>query len=113
MNLLTKAIETQLRNPQFLDGSPVAVCKFFNPVGGGTWIVSGFDPADDPDVLWCLADLGMGCCEEGTVSLAELVALRGFGGLGIERDITFNPKGRTLRDFYKLYETRGSLVGIS
>ena len=113
MNLLTKAIETQLRNPQFLDGSPLAVCKFFNPTGAGTWIVSGFDPADDPDVLWCLADLGMDCAEEGTVSLSELASYRHFSGLGIERDIHFKPRGRTLRDFYKHYEKYGTLAGVS
>ena len=113
MNLLTKSIEARLRNPQFLEGSPLAVCKFFKPVGAGTWIVSGFDPADDPDTLWCLADLGLGCCEEGTVSLAELQGLKLRFGLGIERDLGFNPGGRTLRDFCRLYEERGSLAGVS
>jgi hypothetical protein len=36
-------------------------------------------------------DLGMGCPELGSVSLAELTSLRGRLGLPVERDRSFNP----------------------
>lgn len=91
--------------------SQLAVCKFFNPAGGGTWIVSGMD--SDGDTLWCLVDLGMDCCEQGTVSLKELQETKLPMGLHIERDLHFEPRGRTLQDFYKIYEEKGTLTGVS
>lgn len=109
MELITSELKKKLRKSG-LRGTKAA-CKFFNPTGAGTWIVSGMDK--DEDTLWCLADLGMDCAEQGTVSLSELQAVRGFAGLGIERDIHFDPKGRTLVDFSKLYDERGTLAGVS
>lgn len=109
MRLLTKVLEQKLRAAPF--DNEVAICKFFNPCGSATWIVSSLDA--DGDTLWCLADLGMDCAEQGTVSLSELRGIRLPGGLGIERDISFKPRGRTLSDFYKLYEERGTLAGVS
>ena len=48
----------------------------------------GIDP-DNPDILFGLCDLGLGCAELGSVLLSELAAYRGRFGLGIERDIRF------------------------
>ncbi|MFT4026738.1 MAG: DUF2958 domain-containing protein [Novosphingobium sp.] len=47
-----------------------------------------FDP-QEPDILYGLCDLGLGEPELGTVSLAEIEALRGPLGLPIERDLYF------------------------
>src|SRR3546814_7820066 len=46
------------------------------------------DP-DEPDILFGLADLGLGCAEFGTVRLSELESVKGRLGLGIERDLYF------------------------
>ncbi len=62
--------------------------KLFDPCGAGTWLLTEIEP-DDPDIAWGLCDLGMGCPEFGTMSLAELAAIRGRLGLGIERDLHF------------------------
>tara|TARA_R110002051_G_scaffold293162_1_gene358144 strand:+ start:11651 stop:11902 length:252 start_codon:yes stop_codon:yes gene_type:complete len=43
----------------------------------------------DGDTLFGLADLGFGCPELGSCSLAELTSVRLPFGLGIERDILF------------------------
>jgi hypothetical protein len=64
------------------------VVKLFAPDGGATWLISESDP-DDPDRLFGLCDLGMGCPELGYVSLSELVAVRGRLGLPVERDMYF------------------------
>ena len=89
MELLTAELREQLiangRNPD-RDIAPAA--KFFNPAGAGTWLVTDADP-DDPDRLACLADLGFGTPELGTVRLSELEAFQGPFGLGIERDLWF------------------------
>ena len=66
---------------------PLAV-KLFNPAGAGTWLVSKLDP-EDPDIAFCLADLG--CPELGSVRISELESFRGPIGLSIERDLHFNP----------------------
>ena len=91
MELVTPELREQLiangRNPD-RDVPPAA--KFFNPAGAGTWLITDADP-DDPDRLFCLADLGFGTPELGTVRLSELEAFEGPFGLGIERDLWFQP----------------------
>ena len=74
------------------DLKPVA--KLFCPWGAATWKLSELDP-EDPDIAFGLCDLGQGCPELGSVRLSELEALRGPGGLRIERDRWFRPE-RTL-----------------
>ena len=54
-------------------GDHVPVVKFFNPVGAGTWLFSELD--EDGDSLFGLCDLGFGCPEMGSASLAEIVAV--------------------------------------
>ena len=66
------------------------VVKLFNPCGAATWLLTEIDP-DDETVAWGLSDLGMGFPELGSVSLAEIAAVRGGLGLPVERDLTFQP----------------------
>jgi hypothetical protein len=73
------------------------VVKLFAPWGGATWLLSELDP-DNPDIAFGLCDLGMGCPELGSVSLAEIEAVRGPGGLRIERDLYFKPD-KTIRAY--------------
>lgn len=68
-------------------GDHVPVVKFFNPVGSGTWLFSELD--EDGDILFGLCDLGFGCPEMGSVSLAEIAAVTLPFGLTIERDLCF------------------------
>lgn len=73
------------------DGSDLKpVVKFFNPTGGGTWLISEID--EDGDRLFGLCDLGHGSPELGYVSLSELSQVRGRFGIGIERDMHFKAK---------------------
>lgn len=64
------------------------VVKLFCPWGAATWLLSELDP-EEPEIAFGLCDLGMGCPELGSVSLSELAAVRGPGGLVIERDLHF------------------------
>jgi len=64
------------------------VVKLFCPWGAATWLLSELDPEDE-DIVFGLCDLGMGCPELGSVRLSELAAVRGPGGLTIERDEHF------------------------
>ncbi|SEK02113.1 Protein of unknown function [Sphingobium sp. AP50] len=65
------------------------VVKLFNPVGAATWLVTEMD--EDGDTLFGLADLGFGCPELGSFSLAEFQSVRLPFGMTIERDIGFAP----------------------
>ena len=65
----------------------VPVVKLFNPAGAATWLATELEA--DGDILFGLADLGMGCPELGSFSLAEIAALRLPFGLLIERDLYF------------------------
>ncbi len=69
----------------------VPVVKFFDPTGAATWLITEMMP-DEPDILFGLSDLGMGCPELGYVSLAELQSVKGRLGLGIERDLYFTAR---------------------
>ena len=65
----------------------IAQVKFFNPVGGGTWYATEYDPKDKLFFGW--ADLGSP--ELGYFSLTELESYTGPLGLGIERDMYWSP----------------------
>ena len=63
------------------------VLKLFGG-SGMTWLITEIEPNND--TLWGLADIGMGCCEFGTISLSELESLKFQFGLGVERDMHFS-----------------------
>lgn len=87
MQLLTQDIRARLIANGQSRGDHVPVVKFFNPVGAGTWLFSELD--EDGDILFGLCDLGFGCPEMGSVSLAEIAAVTLPFGLTIERDLCF------------------------
>ena len=92
MKLLTDDQREQLlANGRDRDRDHRPVVKFFDPSGAGTWLFADLDP-EDGDTLFGLADLGFGTPELGYTSLAEIAAIRGRFGLGIERDLYFEPK---------------------
>jgi hypothetical protein len=64
------------------------IVKLFDPCGAATWFITEMMP-HEPDILYGLCDLGLGCPELGYVSLSELQSVRGRFGLGIERDLHF------------------------
>ena len=89
VSLLTPELAEQLRaNARLREPDAVPVVKLFNPAGAGTWLATELD--EDGDTLFGLADLGFGCPELGSFSLAELQALRLPFGLSIERDQWFS-----------------------
>jgi hypothetical protein len=97
MKLITKDIRDRLvengRAQALVKGTEdepdfFPVVKFFNPAGAATWLITEMDP-DEPNILFGLCDLGMGCPELGSVRLSELQSVRGPLGLGIERDVMF------------------------
>jgi hypothetical protein len=90
MKLLTVEIKRKLlANGANRDQDHAPVCKFFNPVGSATWLISEMDPENN-DWLFGLCDLGFQCPELGTVSLQELESIKLKHGLSIERDLHFN-----------------------
>lgn len=91
MKLLTKTQrERLLGNARNRERDHCPTVKFFNPCGAATWLFTELD--EDGDTLFGLADLGFGTPELGYSSLAELAAIRLPFGLGIERDLHFEPK---------------------
>jgi len=67
---------------------PIALVKFFNCTGIGTWWASEFDP--ETGMFFGKADLGFP--ELGYFNLHELEGYRGRFGLGIERDLHWTPR---------------------
>ena len=81
------------------------VLKLFNPTGAGTWYL--YEKEDD-DIYWGFVNLGdpeMSEC--GTVSMTELMAYRGMFGLGIERDMHFEPLSMSLKEVMDIVQSGG------
>ena len=89
MNLLTKEI-TEKAQKQYDKGSDMdqmVVAKFFNPMGSWTWYLMNLH--EDKDYAWGIVD-GF-AVEMGSFSMSELQSTKLPLGLGIERDILFQP----------------------
>ena len=103
MKLFTKEILKRLPKlgtTSELSMSEVTVqAKLFNPMGAHTWYLIEYDPESKIAHAFCnLGDPQM--AEIGDVSITELEELRLPLGLGIERDIHFEP--RNLKEIYDL-----------
>jgi len=90
MKLITKEIRTKLEanaRKTEIEGEDDhrPVVKLFNPAGAATWLLTEIEG----DIAFGLCDLGMGSPELGSVSIAELEAVQGPLGIGIERDMYF------------------------
>lgn len=69
---------------------PIPVIRLFNPVGRAVWLATEIEP--DDDTLFGLADMGFGCPELGSFSLAEIEAIRLPHGRRIEIDRRFSTR---------------------
>jgi hypothetical protein len=110
MFTLTAAQKAQLleNGRKDFSGDHVPVVKLFVAAGAHTWLLSAIDP-DDPDIAWCIADLGFGYVEAGTVSLFELQSIK-VGLIRVEVDRHFDPKGHRLYEFYRAAQPHQSLI---
>jgi hypothetical protein len=95
MKLMTQEIAAQLAaapKDQPPESTPIVV-KYFCPWGSATWFITEGEQIDDDWRLFGFADLfgDATCAELGYVMLSELEAVRGPGGLTIERDLYFPP----------------------
>lgn len=112
MQLVTQEIRAQLiangtsfkQDPDF---DPYPVVKFFTPDAGATWLIASANP-EEPDILFGLCDLGVGCPELGTVRLSEIMAVRGAIGLQVERDLYFEAD-RPLSEYAGLATIDGAI----
>ena len=89
MKLITKEIAAKLSKNIGDANVDMPYLKLFNPCGAATWLISEYD--EDTGLLFGLCDLGMGYPELGYVSLEEIKSVKVPFGLGIERDIHFDP----------------------
>jgi hypothetical protein len=91
MKLMTKEIEkkAQKQFPRGSDMEQLVVAKFFDPTGSWKWYLMNQDPAD-PDYLWGIVKGSE--IEVGSFSLSELSTVKGALGIGMERDLYFDPK---------------------
>lgn len=112
MDLLTDSLRAALRANAGAASQPghdpVPVVKFFNPCGAATWLATELDA--DGDTLFGLADLGFGCPELGSISLAEITGVRLPFGLRIERDLHF-PGDVPLSRWTEAARLAGSIIG--
>ena len=90
MKLVTKELEAKLPPLYSQDGKgdeALALVKFFTPDASWTWYATEYDPKER--VFFGLVD---GFEKElGYFSLDELESIKGVLGLGIERDLWFEP----------------------
>ena len=89
MKLMTKEIKEQAQK-QFDDGSDMeqmVVAKFFDPMGSWSWYLMNL--GEDEDYAWGIVDGN--AVEMGSFSMRELQSIKLPLGLGIERDMYFEP----------------------
>jgi len=92
MKLLTKEIKDRIPALYAQDGKgDEAIChvKFFHACAHATWFATEYDPEERMFFGW--VELHPGCGELGYFSLDELESVKGPLGLGIERDMSFQP----------------------
>jgi hypothetical protein len=93
MKLITEEIKRKMPRLYSTEKVPtadkVAVVKFFNPTGIGTWYVIEGDEQEDGDWLF-FGFVDLLEKEWGYFTLSELEAVRLPFGLGIERDLYFD-----------------------
>jgi len=91
MELFTKEI-IESAKAQYPLGSEMEnqsiIAKFFNPTGAGTWYLMNMDPEDE-DYCWGIVNLFE--VEIGSFSKSELENTKVGFGIGIERDLYFEP----------------------
>ena len=96
MKLITKEIAAKLSKNIGDANVDMPYLKLFSPVGAATWLISEYE--EESGRLFDLCDLGMGHPELGYVSLHELESITLPMGLGIERDMYFDPT-KTLAEY--------------
>ena len=84
------------------------VVKLFCPWSVATWLLTELDP-EEPVIAFGLCDLGHRMPELGRVSLIEIAAVRGPGGLTIERDRHFRA-AKTLHAYAEDARRHGRVV---
>ena len=99
MKLVTKEIEKLLEKyperSQEMEEDPLCIVKFFVPVGRGTWYVMEAQPIGDGDYLffgYVESPIDPLFDELGSFTLNQLKSIKLPFGLGIERDLYFEPK---------------------
>ena len=88
MKLLTKEIIKRFKEvgSQEKEKDPIVIAKFFNPAGAGTWFATEYNPREKI-FFGYVSIFGDHNDEWGSFSLEELQSIKGFAGLGIERDL--------------------------
>ena len=66
------------------------IAKFFNPAGAGTWYAISYDP-ETREFFGFVSIFGDHCDEWGFFSLDEMQEVKGSLGIGLERDLYFEP----------------------
>ena len=109
MKIITKEIEKAFAKQGYTGNSETKdikiVMKMFNPTGAGTWYL--YEKMDE-DVYMAFVNLGdPEMAECGTISMQELTSFRGRFGVGIERDMHFEPLSRTLKNVMETVKSGG------
>ena len=88
MELLTKEIIKRFKEigSQENEKDPIVIAKFFNPTGAGTWWATEYNEKEKI-FFGYVSIFGDHNDEWGSFSLEELQSVKGFGGLGIEKDL--------------------------
>ena len=87
MQLMNRPIEKRFAKIGEQDvPDPIVIVKFFNPCGAGTWWATEYN-SETKIFFGYVSIFGDHNDEWGCFSLEELESIKGFGGLGIERDL--------------------------
>jgi hypothetical protein len=94
MKLLTQEILKNIPDlySQEKVSDPTVWAKFFTPDSGWTWLATEYSPEERLFFGFVVSGLDPSFSEFGLFSLDELESVKGPMGLGVERDMYFEPK---------------------
>ncbi len=100
VKLMTKAIELKAPALYATEGVPndekVIIASIFDPCGRFTFYMVEYNPTTRIAFGYTISPLGPDCDEWGYSDLNELDAVRNSWGLPLERDYSFDLRGKTI-----------------
>ena len=106
-DIILKLLANGARSAADEDIDPIPLVKLCTPDANATWLLTEIDP-EAPDIAFGLCDLGLGSPELGSVSLDEIMSVRGSLGLSVERDLYYR-ETRPLSVLAKLASKTGRI----
>lgn len=88
------------------------VVKLFHPGTPARWLLVSLKPGDPLFYAWVLADIGMGCAEQGSIHLSDICGVPGPTGEHVQRDVAWKP-AKTVSQYHREWSAELDSAAVS